>query len=506
MSSVADPEAAAALEAARTAVGRLLGLPLSPHDVTDAYALIRETEVLGRHLAAVQQWVLREVDRAGLHQADGHASATVMVRTAANLSNAEGRRRGKAMRMLRDLPAVAAAFRTGRIGLPQLDRIARLHGNARVRAALIEVDAHIAELAARLPYPEFDAKLDDWERMADEDGVRDRSERQHANRDYVLHPNFDGSFRHLGGCGEEQGVELRSILAAFAGAELAADWAEARAVHGDATTVEHLARTDAQRRADAHYAIYRAGASALAAAPGGSRVVTNLVMDQETFERELRRACGEDVEPDARLATFFQDLLDDLIDDEDDDDPAHDAEDEAEGRPVDEVSEEHGPVDVVPAPDAEADRGTGSGASPEGPRRRGHAYRCETLDGFPLTPSLVASRALLGHVRRGVIRPDGVTLDLGRLSRLFTGPTQLAVQLSRTTCYWPGCGVPVTQCQTDHLEPFNGPRQGRTCPDNGGPLCGKHNRHKQHGFTVWRDEHSRFHVVRPDGTEIPYLP
>ena len=43
---------------------------------------------------------------------------------------------------------------------------------------------------------------------------------------------------------------------------------------------------------------------------------------------------------------------------------------------------------------------------------------------------------------------------------------------------------------------------GSTSPGNGGPACGTHNRHKERGFSVRRDEAGHWHTYRPDGTEI----
>ncbi|MCU1354766.1 MAG: endonuclease, partial [Acidimicrobiales bacterium] len=43
---------------------------------------------------------------------------------------------------------------------------------------------------------------------------------------------------------------------------------------------------------------------------------------------------------------------------------------------------------------------------------------------------------------------------------------------------------------------------GETNPHNGGPACGRHNRYKQHGYTVHRDPDGPWHTYRPDGTEI----
>ena len=103
-----------------------------------------------------------------------------------------------------------------------------------------------------------------------------------------------------------------------------------------------------------------------------------------------------------------------------------------------------------------------------------------------------------------MIGSNGVVLDMGRRSRLFTGIRQLAVRLPELTCTYPGCNVPVSHTQSDHLDAYNGPRQGRTDPGNGAPSCGMHNRFKEtHRITPRRDEHGRWHYHRPDGTEIP---
>ena len=89
------------------------------------------------------------------------------------------------------------------------------------------------------------------------------------------------------------------------------DWAEARERIGDGATADDLQRTEPQRRADAFHAAMRAAASAWAAAPGGSIIVTNIVMDLTTFERQLRRVAGTDPGPDPRAST---DLADDAAD------------------------------------------------------------------------------------------------------------------------------------------------------------------------------------------------
>lgn len=124
---------------------------------------------------------------------------------------------------------------------------------------------------------------------------------------------------------------------------------------------------------------------------------------------------------------------------------------------------------------------------------------CRTLDGVALEPTEAAANALVSKMRRVVVDAAGVVIDLGR-ARFFTGGARLAAQLSDQHCPWPGCIIPTSHCQIDHTTAHaNG---GETKPANAGPFCGKHNRLKQHGYTVWRDPTGQWHIHRPDGTRI----
>ena len=200
-----------------------------------------------------------------------------------------------------------------------------------------------------------------------------------------------------------------------------------------------------------------------AASPGGSVIVTNIVYDHTTFEHMARRFAGAAPEP-LKVG-----------------------------------------LDLTPD-----DSTVG--------------YRCSTLDGHPIDRTEATAEALLGHIRRVVVGADSVVIDLGRRRRLFTGAAALAVWLTASHCYWPGCNVPVNHCQTDHLTPWRTPRAGdrgngdrgdsdsdadshgghggRTEPHNGAPLCGRHNRLKEHGYTVHRDTAGAIHIHRPDGSEL----
>ena len=278
-----------ALDAAERALDDLLANPVDPVDPDAALDLSRRAERLGRKALAVQLGVLGAVEDRGLHRADGHASARVFTGHANHLSQPAAKRRDRARRMLEEMPAMAAGLAAGMIGACQIDRAARVFANPRVQVEFTALDTQLAVLAAVLDYDEFDRRLTNWVRQADEDGTADRSRRAHENRRGRLTQDFDGGWELLARFGGITGAQMHEIHRAFTDAEFAADWAEAFAVHGDATTVAHLARTFDQRDADALTRIFLLAADAHTAAPGGSRIDLSIVMDHLTHERETRR-------------------------------------------------------------------------------------------------------------------------------------------------------------------------------------------------------------------------
>ncbi|MGB3029741.1 MAG: HNH endonuclease signature motif containing protein, partial [Candidatus Microthrix parvicella] len=93
----------------------------------------------------------------------------------------------------------------------------------------------------------------------------------------------------------------------------------------------------------------------------------------------------------------------------------------------------------------------------------------------------------------------GVVIDLGR-ARRFTGSARTAATAARTHCVWPGCHAPASRCDIDHLHEHG--RGGLTNPHNAAPLCGRHNRWKQKGFSVRRDAGGGWQTTRPDGSQL----
>ncbi|MFM8312514.1 MAG: HNH endonuclease signature motif containing protein, partial [Ilumatobacteraceae bacterium] len=128
-------------------------------------------------------------------------------------------------------------------------------------------------------------------------------------------------------------------------------------------------------------------------------------------------------------------------------------------------------------------------------------HRCETIDGVPLAEAAVAAMMLTGRLRRVLLAPDGVVIDMGRTRRLFTGGAREAAMLTDPRCLWPGCERSTGQCETDHLLEWS--RGGPTSPRNAGRACRHHNLFRTaHGYTARRQHDGRWDVRRPDGTVV----
>jgi len=111
-----------------------------------------------------------------------------------------------------------------------------------------------------------------------------------------------------------------------------------------------------------------------------------------------------------------------------------------------------------------------------------------------------ASLVLWADVRRVLLDDRGVVVNFGRRQRTLRGAAREAALLLSSTCAWPGCDVPVGRCEVDHARSWK--RSGGTDQDNGDPLCRPHNRLKEAGFRIERDDAGAWHVIHPDGHEV----
>ena len=419
---------------------------LEPHELT---SLMAGLEARRRAVEAQQLAVLEVVAARGLHRADGHRSVKAWHRATVNCSAGAALRRTRTVKLIRGVPVAAAAIAEGRLGVEQAHELARAHANPRCGHRLIEVADVLVEAASTLSFEDFRELVRRWETLADLDGAHARSDASRHHRRAAISLSAFGF--HLDATGPKlEGAAMVEIFNRFCDAEFATDFDRARAEAGEGVDItgERLSRSAAQRSFDALFEIFLRAAASLPGARAPEPLV-NVVIDARTLEGFLDEHLhhGADAPGGARWPARRAGLAD-----------------------------------------------LGDIAS----------RRCGTVNGDTLTPADVVHAALWGHIRRVVVESNGVVVDMGRRSRVFTGATREAVMLGATHCVWPGCLTPLRNCQADHLTAWA--RAGATNADNGAPLCGRHNRHKTGGFQVWRDEDGRWHTRRPDGTEMGWDP
>lgn len=243
-----------------------------------------------RRLLAVQSELIATAHATGAHLVDAHRSAKVMHRHHAQLSGGEAAARDRVARMGRDLPDVAAAYRAGRVGTDHVRRMARVWSNPRVRDQLGVCEAEFLVAAQGLEFPDFDLFCQEWEQRVDVDGAAPKAERDWNRRDIRVVREFDGTWDLRGGFTSLDGAETAEIIDRIVDALRLADIEEAKAAHGDQWRL-HLPRTPGQLRYDAWMVLIRRGAEA-APETGSASVVTNIVIDQATFEETLARLVG----------------------------------------------------------------------------------------------------------------------------------------------------------------------------------------------------------------------
>jgi Domain of unknown function (DUF222) len=395
---------------------------------SEAAALAGTLERVGRKLDALKVAVVDVVDRNGLFAEDGHRSAKTWLAFTCRVSTGEAHRRVSFAKMFRTLNETGCRYRTGEIGTDQVGELARAFRNPRCGHLLGESEALLLDHERELTAKQFEIAVKHWLSVADAEGIKQRHDSLHKHRDLRITPQFDGGFKIDGTFGPEQGAAIKEVHDRYTETERLVDWAAAKAEHGDVVTPADMARTEAQRRADAFYAIFVNASSTPAGAQKPEPLVT-IIMSEDAYQAGLADIAGEEVVFDPK---------------------------------------------------------------------RYRRWQCETLGGTTLTPGAALAAAMAGHIRRVVIGASEASIS--QKTRVFTGPLRRLIQTRDTTCVWAGCDIPSDRCQADHITPWRATQD--TSAGNGAPLCGRHNRYKEHGYHTSRDANGNWHIQRPNGTTI----
>jgi hypothetical protein len=420
----------------------------------------RRLELEARQAQARQLAVLAIIDVKGAGRADGHRSTLAYLRATTNQSH--GQITIRRARLVGAHPQVGEALMTGRLGVSQIDQVARAHSNPRTTELFTrEAVDWFVERAEHRPLREFATDVDNWLTLADQDGAfREEHAAIDARAAHVVAADGVGLDAIATGGDTLTAEAIQNIFRTFVDDEVARDVAARKAEHGDRAAEFPLPRSVQQRRFDAFRQIFldaqawRAAGRASAAMPDP---VVNIVCDQATFHELLQQAGitlsgGDTLDLDELSRKQLRKLM----------------------------------ADVVADPDTAFTR------------------QIRTTSGHRVHPRQLLQAVLTGWVRRVIVDARSVPIDFSEKVRCFTGLARVAAALLEQTCVHPGCEVPADCCQIDHNESHSD--GGATTQANGQPECGPHNRFKyRQRWRTRRADNGRVYNIRADGTVVLFV-
>jgi hypothetical protein len=281
-------------------VGAVDGLcNVDPPGLADAETVVSLQRQLER-LTAVATRAVAAFDAGRAWEADGARTCSAWLAVRCRVPVSAARRRVQLGRVLRHLPAVEAAWLAGAVGEAQVRLFAAVRTPATAEV-LARDEAMLVEQAQALGYRSFVRALAYWAQLADPEGTEAGAEAQYQGRKLHLSETFGGSWALSGRFDPIGGAIVSRALGMLEQELFEADWAEAKERFGADFRLSHLARTPAQRRADALVEMARRSL----AVPAGARVpepLFTVLVGYETFAgRMCELANGAVVSPGSLL-------------------------------------------------------------------------------------------------------------------------------------------------------------------------------------------------------------
>jgi uncharacterized protein DUF222/HNH endonuclease len=182
--------------------------------------------------------------------ADGAKTAPAWIATRCRLPRAAAKRRVRLGRALRHLPAVAEAWRDGAIGTDAARAIASARRH-RTESSMARDEGMLVAQAAEMGFEDFYRALSYWKQLADPDGADAAEEDRKASRNVFLEASFSGMWLGQMTLDPVSGTIVSNELNRLEHDLFEVDCAEAKERLGRPARLDELARTSAQRRADA---------------------------------------------------------------------------------------------------------------------------------------------------------------------------------------------------------------------------------------------------------------
>jgi hypothetical protein len=269
---------ATAVDDLRSAIEALTAVdPASLGDGESVLELLRQAE----RLDAVVTRATAAFDAGRTWEADGARTAAAWLSTRAHRPVGECRRRLQVGRQLRHMPVVETAWLGGHLSRYHVDALCQAR-TAATADSFARDETMLVNQAHQLSFRQFQRVLAYWQQLADPDGVEHDADATRAARRLHLSQLFGGQWVLDGLLDPISGDIVANALKGVEQELFEGDWAEARARLGDQATGSDLARTAAQRRADALVELVRRAEATPADAKNPEPLFTVLV-GYETF-------------------------------------------------------------------------------------------------------------------------------------------------------------------------------------------------------------------------------
>jgi hypothetical protein len=272
----------------------------------DPAALADSDTILGLHrqIARLEAVAARATARwdadktwAGSGVKSGGAWLAAMTRA----PRVEMNRRLRLGRALRHLPHTARAWLAGDIGAAQVSALAGARAESdQLAHAMTRDEAHLVRQASTSRFRGFQRHLDYWRQTHDPDGEDRRFRKQVEGRQLYLSQTFQNTWRLDATLDPVNGSILADTLKRIEGELFDHDWKDAAAQLGRDPLVADLARTPAQRRADA---LVEMAVRARSAPAGGRRPepLFTVTLGLPKFEQLCELANGTVLPPGSLL-------------------------------------------------------------------------------------------------------------------------------------------------------------------------------------------------------------
>jgi hypothetical protein len=293
------------------AVDALAALEADGLDGPGAAEVLVEVRRVRARLAAFEARLVARVDRARPWADEGYRSTAGWLAASDNSCMGDARADVRLARRLGSMSATAAALAGGDITAAHARRLATLAGPD-TAGAFADAEQFLVGQARTMRWADFTRACAYWLRHARPDDEDERDRADHEHRNVSLRDGLRGTGLLSGELTPVSKATVRSALERIERELFEADWAAARAEHGEAATTADLARTPAQRRHDA--LVEMATRSATAPADGKRpRPLISIMAGYDAFARMCELADGTLISPDTAASLLDEAVIERIV-------------------------------------------------------------------------------------------------------------------------------------------------------------------------------------------------